>query len=293
MKNRLVIVVDIDPSGPGTYPVNRIEPPPPALETWNNSVKSVEIIDSEWDGRAVLTAHTSPLFRWDFFEDDYMDLYRRAVGAGATIAVHPHEDRDDGGMLYDDPDHMCQVVTGAHKRLTDAGIKPAAFRSSFFAFADHLPGLLSDLNMRVSLSSAPALRASEQGAVWSPQWGPDFTTARMICKENYLHASCDHDTWDVYEVPLGWSGQGTELKMDYLFNEGSSLDSLCNVWERVRRRGADTDRVQTVCFLCHGFGLGDDRWREQALRFIEFVRGCDDELVNVENLAAEIEGGSR
>ncbi len=289
MRHRLAVVVDIDPAGPGTYPENRIEPPPRAAETWEHSLKSVEVVESKWGGKAVITAHTSPLFRWDFFQQPYLELYARAQEAGAAIAIHPHEDRDDGGTRYGERGHMRDVISEACQRLEDAEVEAAVFRSSFFAFADHLPPLLSELGIRVSMCSAPALRAKEEGATWSPQWGDDFTDARFLCKKNYLHADCDHETWDIYEIPLGWSGKGTELKEDYLFNEGSTLESLIDVWEAVRERGDERGEPQTVCFLCHGFGLAQVRWREQALDFVEYVRRQGGQILS----ASELVGGTK
>ncbi len=288
MQNKVVIAVDIDPSGPGTYPVDRIEPPPPAAETWDNAIESVNVIRCEWEGRAVVTVHTSPLFRWDFLSSDYLQLYRRVLSMGGAIGIHPHEDRNNGGNFYDNQEHMRHVIKGVHKTLTQAGIHPQAFRSSFFAFADCLPQLLSQLDIQISLSSAPALRASEEGAEWSPQWGDDFTNARPICRKNYLHGRCQHETWDVYEIPLGWSGETTQLKADHLFNEGSSLENLCSVWRKVRERARSSGEAQTVCFLCHGFGLGDDQWREQALKFIDFVLKSGDKVAAPEELISDI-----
>lgn len=119
----------------------------------------------EAGGAAVRPIHTSPRFRTTFFQEPYAGIARDMAAQGVTLALHPHEDRADGGSLYDDPAHLASVVVQGMAAARDAGLPLSVFRSGGFAFHPCLPPLLAahGLSTRSLRSPRPCRRAAPRG----------------------------------------------------------------------------------------------------------------------------------
>lgn len=270
----LVWLVDADPpsdigGGRGFYPATlRSDPPDEALMR-RRFAAIRDVVLGEAGGEAVLTVHTSPRFRQTFFREPYADIFRDMAAEGVALALHPHEDRADGGSLYDDPAHLRAVVTQGMQAARDAGLALAVFRSGGFAFHPCLPKLLAGHGIGVDLSAAPGLEDTQRHAVWSEAaWRQEWVLDDAVAA--------------VKSVPIGWDGQGTSMDRNYLYNEKCDLASLCRIWDALCAR---PDRPRAVNFLTHGFGLVEERWRRQAAGFLRHVRAHGGRVVSARSLS--------
>jgi hypothetical protein len=266
----LVVLVDSDP--PSSYGEIGLYLPeassdPPNLEVFNERHAAIrEFVRDEVGGKAVVTVHTSQRYRNHMFEPPYVDAWLELSSIGADLALHPHEEREDGTNRYDELDHLERVVEEGHAAASRVGIEFSAFRSGFFAFHRELPRLLADVGIEVDLSAASGLHVPERGVEW-----PDgIDGAHWI-----------HESPPVLEIPLGWSGQGFDLDRDYLFNERQDLAGLKRVYDAIRARPVPDGSSRLVNVLCHGHGLVRPEYREQFASFIEYARSRGGVILDV------------
>lgn len=254
----LLVLIDMDPPSEegdgsrGFYPARPGPPPPEPLMQYRFET-CFDFVRTACAGRAMLTVHTSPRYRNDFLCGPYPARWREAQALGCDLALHPHEDRVDGGSFYGDLAHMCSVIEGALAQAGRVGLRFAAFRSGTFAWGAAMPRLLSEFGFRLDLSALPGSRD------WPANIGP------------YLLAP------DLLEVPLGWNGRGHDFERDTLFNEKADLAALQDVWDALR---SAPEPPIAVNFLCHGFGLVQQRWRDQAEAFLDHVRSTGGTLLS-------------
>ena len=228
-----------------------------------------DVVLGEAGGDAVLTVHTSPRFRETFFRELYAGIFRDMAAEGVVLALHPHEDRADGGSLYDDPAHLRAVVTQALQAARDMGLALSVFRSGGFAFHPSLPSLLAAHGIFVDLSAAPGLADTQRHAIWSAAgWQQEWVLDDAVAA--------------VRNVPIGWDGAGTSMDCNYLYNEKLDLPALCRIWDALSAR---PDRPRAVNFLTHGFGLVEERWRRQAAGFLRHVRAHGGRVVSARSLS--------
>lgn len=204
---------------------------------------------------AVVTVHTSPRYRYDFFTSPYVAEWVACIEAGMALALHPHEDLADGGNQYGDPAHLAAVIRGALGIACQAGLPITAFRSGTFAWNPALPALLHENGMLLDLSAGPGLLMPEKHVAWPAE-----------------AEACSYPGTSVRAVPIGWSGEGNDLDRDYLFVERQDLAGLCRVWDRMRARVQRSGQPARCNLLSHGFGLADPTWRTLSLTFIDHLR---------------------
>ncbi|WP_026379216.1 polysaccharide deacetylase family protein [Afifella pfennigii] len=255
----LIWLIDADPpseagGGKGFYPASASTAPPDAtlMRTRLETIHDVAV--AETGGRAVVTLHTSPRYRSDFFQGPYPAIWRRLVAAGLALALHPHEERANGTTFYDDEKHLRQVIAASLQRARAAQIPLAAFRSGSFSFHPALPAILAEAGIGLDLSAGPGLFDKRRSIDWPAAAAePDFFSRKGL---------------PVLEVPLGWDGENAELDRNYLFNERTDLAGLIRVLDAISARGAARGRPELVNFLAHGFGIADPTWRRQAIAFL-------------------------
>lgn len=256
----LVLLVDADPPSPigggrAFYPAGDGPTPVDARVMVPRLETALRLVEEA--GSGVVTLHTSPRHRADLFAEPYAGLWRAFVAAGATLALHPHEDRADGGSLFRAPGHLEGVLAGRLAHAAALGLPVTAFRAGLFASRRDLGPLLARHGITADLSALPGAVVPEKAIAW-----PAVATAFPLPAD--LDAP-DGATTGVLEIPIGWRGAGTDLGADYLFNERLDLDGLIRVWDGV-------PAAACVNFLCHGFGLAEPRWRDQARRFLDHAR---------------------
>jgi hypothetical protein len=272
----LIWLVDADPpsdgSGRGVYPAGPSTDPPDEALMRRRFAAIRDVVQGEAGGDAVLTVHTSPRFRSTFFREPYAGILRDIAACGVVLALHPHEDRADGGSHYDDAAHLERVIAHAVKASREAGLPLRGFRSGGFAFHPRLPRLLASHGIALDLSAAPGLFDPDRNAVWSEdawrqEWVLGDTEARVA------------------SVPIGWDGAGSRLDRNYLYNEKHNLASLRRVWDALL---ADPGRPRAVNFLTHGFGLVEPSWRRQAVDFLRHVRSSGARVVSARAIAPDM-----
>lgn len=272
----LVWLVDADPPSDiggsrGFYPASSRTDPPDELLMRRRFAAIRDVVVGEAGGDAVLTVHTSPRFRSTFFREPYASIQRDMAAEGIVLALHPHEDRADGGSLYADPAHLERVFTDAMRASRDAGLALSVFRSGGFAFHSCLPGMLARHGITLDLSAAPGLADVERHAVWSEDaWRQEWVLGDARAA--------------VRSVPIGWDGEGTSTERNYLYNEKQDLPSLCRIWDALC---ASSDPPRAVNFLTHGFGLVENGWRRQAERFLRHVRSTGGRIVSARALTPD------
>ncbi|MBX3542388.1 hypothetical protein [Chelatococcus sp.] len=210
--------------------------------------------------------HTSPRYRNDFFEGPYHEFWQQRRAAGTSIALHPHEDREDGSSLYDDLDHLEKVIDMSMTSAVSANISFDIFRSGGFSFHPNLPALLRNVGLAVDCSAAPGQRDISRAMDWPA------TQVSAIGEGERVIA----------EIPLGWNGSGTAFEQDYLYNEKQDLEGLKRVWDYILKQSEASRIPRAVNFLTHAFGLVDPHWREQAIRFLDWACRHGGALVNAE-----------
>jgi len=254
----VVWLIDADPPSPlggrAFYPeVVGGAPPDPVLMA--SRFIALRSAAAEAGVSAVVTLHTSPRHRSTFFSSPYIDEWRACLDAGIALALHPHEDQEDGTNRYADAAHLARVVTEGMAAARAAELPIAAFRSGTFAWNAALPRLLQEAGVPLDLSPGPGLSMPEKNAVWPAE--ADTAPYAGTC---------------VIAVPIGWSGRGSDLGRDYLFVERMDFDSLIAVWDAIRAR-VQRRACKAVCnLLSHGFGLADPAWRSLSLRFLDHIR---------------------
>ncbi|MBS7699859.1 MULTISPECIES: hypothetical protein [unclassified Chelatococcus] len=267
----LIWLIDADPpseagGGKGFYPAARYKTSPDHAVMMHRFQTIASLVDSEAGGMAVITLHTSPRYRKDFFEGPYQEFWQERRRAGTSIALHPHEDREDGSSLYDELDHLERVIEASMRRAASANISFDIFRSGGFSFHPDLPALLRQVGLTADCSAAPGRRDLSRAIDWP---AAQVTAIGEVERE-------------VAEVPLGWNGSGTTLERDYLYNEKQDLEGLKRVWDCILRQSETPRNPRAVNFLTHAFGLVDPRWRDQAIRFLDWACRHGGALVNAE-----------
>ena len=270
----LVWLVDADPPSDiggsrGFYPASARTDPPDESLMQKRFAAIRAVVLGEAGGLAVLTIHTSPRFRTTFFQEPYAGIARDMAAEGVTLALHPHEDRADGGSLYDDPAHLASVIVQGMAAARHAGLPLSVFRSGGFAFHPCLPPLLAAHGLHLDLSAAPGLADVPRHAVWTEAaWQQHHVLGDRAAA--------------VKSVPIGWDGAGTSMDRNYLYNEKHDLAGLCRIWDALC---ADAQHPRAVNFLTHGFGLVEERFRRQAGDFLRYARAHGGRLVSARALS--------
>jgi len=277
----LVLLIDADPpsdvgGGRGFYPATPAGAPPDAGVLTRRFDAIERFLAEAADGIGVVTVHTSPRFRTDLLEGPWPERWRRLAATGATLALHPHEERADGTSLYDDADHLNRVVAGTLARARAEGLALPAFRSGGSSFHPALPDILTAHGIGLDLSAAPGLADPRRAIDWPA--AVETAPAHVGTRGARLP-----------QVPLGWDGEGTDLARNYLFNEKTDLAGLLAVFDAMRRRAETRGDAVPAAFLVHGFGLVDERFRAQAARFLARVTRDGARLADARDFMTEKE----
>lgn len=254
----VIWLIDSDPPSPlggrAFYPETPGAPPPDAALMASRFAAMRDAV-READAPAVVTLHTSPRHRRDFFEAPYVEEWRECLDLGMSLALHPHEDLPDFGNRYGDAAHLARVIEDGMAWARAAGLPLTAFRSGSFAWNAALPALLERAGITLDLSPGPGLTMPEKNVHWPARAeAAPYPGTRLLA------------------VPIGWSGAGTDLDADYLFVERMDVARLARVWDAMRARVQREGRPALCNLLCHGFGLADPAWRALTLRFIDHLR---------------------
>jgi hypothetical protein len=241
--------------------------PPPVVRCAEELAAVVEQLGAFLEGQYALAVHTGTYNRNAFYQEPFLEQYRRAAAQGAGIAIHPHEEIRAKGTGHISADYMRAKVRERKAELLAAGVTPTAYKGGHFSYPAYMTGILDDEDILVDLSSAPGYTEPLCDAQW--------TGAPL--DGGYL--SLEDPTWPegkgtlsrVFEVPLGNDGQNAD-DINTLYNEKSDLENLVRVWTAIRKRAEATGRPHFVHYLFHNTSIAEERWLDQFRRLIDHAR---------------------
>ncbi len=263
----LVPVIDVNwlvfaPFDPGRD--FRIDPP--------NVEKSVgetrelgHLIADFTGGRAVLTPHSGTYCRTGYYEGPILEVYREWAERGGELAVHLHEEIKGGGVRFGEESHVRAVFADCHRRLSQAGLSPVAYRGGHFAYAPFMNGVLRDHGITIDLSCLPSLNKPEREAVWA---SGGVTAYRLA--DDPRDAPGSDEPSDILEIPIGSDGAGAAYG-NFLQIEQSDLDNHTRVWSVIRERAQRCGQAQIVHVLFHTGSMGRPEWVDRFKAFLRFV----------------------
>lgn len=240
---------------------------PDAGEIEANFRKALQVMRTSIDGKFVIGAHYGVYCRDVFYQEPLMSLWHQHIANGGEIALHPHEEIVAKRTFFQEKRHMEFVINSAYEILSEAGIRPTAFRGGYNAYSNHITPILESIGVGVDLSALPGLTKPE----WDVYWANANTSAYYLCSKDFQHSDCQHPRSKVLEIPMATDGAGADLKMNYLYNEASTLENLCRVWNTVREASTPPGKPTIVHFLCHLHAMGDQGLRDRCVRFLEFA----------------------
>ena len=225
--------------------------------------RMVEVIG----GRFVVGVHTSQAFRDTAWTPVLRDTWRAAAEAGATIALHPHEEYlwvERRGQVAA---HWRRVISEGVDRLKAIGLRPTAFRSGYGLFSSSMLPILETAGLRLDFSPAPGWRR----LAGAPGWPGGWTTARWLCSRDPAHLRCGHRPSEILGIPIGGARVDSGKSWRYLVNEHCDLPTLRDIWGRLCQDAKGLPRPRCVNFIWCGYGLERPGLVDQALSFFEYV----------------------
>ncbi|GEM_PF-6338338 len=225
--------------------------------------RTVELIG----GRFVVGVHTSPAFRATAWTPVLRDTWLAAAEAGATIALHPHEEYlwvERRGQVAA---HWRRVISEAIDRLKAIGLRPTAFRSGYGLLSPSMLPILETAGLTLDFSPAPGWRR----LAGAPGWPGGWTSARWLCSRNPAHLRCGHRRSKILGIPIGAARVGSGKRWRYLVNEHCDLPTLQRIWDRLCEDAEGLPGPRCVNFIWCGYGLDRPGLVGQALSFLEYV----------------------
>jgi hypothetical protein len=225
--------------------------------------------------KSIICVHTSPLYRDRFFRPPFIHFWEDWVGQGGELMLHPEEDLyplPEGpikdGTYYKDSRYMERILKEKIEFMREKGLPCAAFRGAFFGLTEQIVGALTRLGVEIDLSCAPGIVLPERAADWADAPASGYYMSR----KSYRRPTRSPGGKAVFEIPLGWDGQGKDLTENYLFHERSTLKKMSGVWNAIVKRSEQTGSPQFVGFLCHTFSMGNARLRTQCENILSYMQ---------------------
>jgi len=223
--------------------------------------KAIEIAKNFMNGKGVFTIHTSPFFRDDFYNPPFLELWKEIVVMGGEVALHPHEDKLDGGTLYDDEEHMRKIIKDVTNKIRNLSLPLYIFRSGYYAWSQFIPEILKELDYKIDISCAPGVVNPNRDVNWIGS--PKYAFYYGKNKQNQHKKS-------YFVIPLGWDEKGNSFESNYLFCERGSLQSLCHVWDSMVKDITSFPKI--VSFLFHTYALYDKKIYNRIVNFIQYAK---------------------
>lgn len=224
--------------------------PPDAKQIHANLRASVGFWKSLTGGKVVFGAHSGTYCRELFYEPMAIEIYHELIANGGEIAVHPHEERVNGGHIIEHLDHMRYIISWKRRQLLDSGITPTAFRLPYNGYVSGITEILEGNELLVDLSGAPEF----VNEYWRSNWEGAPASAWFLGYDDHADPAPKRAS-RVLEVPLGWDGVAPKAG-HYLFCEQTELDRLKQIWDAIVQR-SEREGPQMVYFLCHLHAMPD------------------------------------
>jgi hypothetical protein len=234
----------------------RVEPPPIEQSAQETDALCRLLVDLV-GGKYVLTPHSGTYNRIAFYQDAFLDIYRRAIADGAEVALHLHEEFSGGKTRYGEVEHVRTVFQACRRALIGAGIQPTSYRGGQYAFPPYMASLLQENNIFIDLSCAPGVNQPSRFA----DWPADKLNAWYLANDEQSARA------KVFEIPMGADGAGNQ-PANFLFIERVDLDDLKRIWRTIASRTASEGRPQFVHVLFHTSSIALSDQIEKYKRFM-------------------------
>jgi hypothetical protein len=227
--------------------------------------KTVDEFRTLVDGKCVFAVHSGTYCRKAFYEEPFLEFYRRAVKNGGEICVHTHEEIAGKGTRNHDQDHVTRVIRERKADLVNAGITPTSYRGGHFAYMEYLTPLLDAEELLVDFSCAPEFNEPRWDAVWV---GSPFS-AYYLCPDDRVKTDCATPS-RVLEIPVAADGLGWS-PTNYLYTDESNDEDLRRVWQAVRDRAEKEGAPQVVDMIFHSSSMHRPEIVERLRSFMDHV----------------------
>ncbi|MBW2148452.1 MAG: hypothetical protein JRI22_15670 [Deltaproteobacteria bacterium] len=262
-----VVVIDADPTR-SSFGANNDY----VMKKYNISL---DLVKNYVDGKGTICVHTSPRYRNRFFNTPFIEFWEKWTRQGGELILHPEEDLYStpetalpNGTYYNNIGHMKSIIKEKISFMKQKKLPFATFRGAFFGFTNDIARVLRNEGLNIDLSGAPGIVRPERAADWSD--AP--TSAYYLSNDSYRRPSEKPGKDSVFEIPLGWDGQETDVSRNYLFHERSTYRRMCKVWDAIVERGRKTNSPQFVNFLCHSYSMKTTKLRNQCEKTLLYMR---------------------
>ena len=267
MEPRIYLVVNVD-----------ADPDPVDTPADNDAVlkkyKIVQqLINERCNGKAVISVHSSPLYRERFIQSPFVDFWKEWTLGGGDLVLHMEED------VYALPENRGASSTGSN------------------SMTPKIAEILTELGISVDLSCAPGLIWKERAV----NWASAPLSGYFMSMQSPSRASDSGGQGLLLEIPLGWDGvidgdsAPRKPNHHYLANESSTYEDLCRVWNVILERADNTGNHQAVSLLSHTYTAKTARFYSQLDTFLQFVttnRGIPASLTEIRALVSGATGSA-
>ena len=162
----LVVNVDADPD-----PVDTPADNDAVLEKY----KIVQqLINERCSGKAVISVHSSPLYRERFIQSPFVDFWKEWTSGGGDLVLHMEEDfyalpenRRASSTGFENLEIVEQAMKETVSALSSEGLTCRAYRGGSNSMTPEIAEVLTELGISVDLSCAPGLIWKERAVNWA------------------------------------------------------------------------------------------------------------------------------
>ena len=240
-----------------------------------------DILEQHADAKGLVCVHTSPMYRERFFEDHFMALWEKWVGAGGELILHPEEDlygtpetKQRGGSLYADAEHMESIIVKCTDLMRAAGLPLKIYKGGYHGLTPAIIRILKKVGIEIDVTCAPDV----DWPVKLADWGGAPVSAYYMSEDAQRLASHPADRNQLFEIPFGWDGVKSDtaqrylLNEHYLVNEFSRHEAMCRVWDAIVERAVRLETPQFVGILCHTYTMQDKTYRRRLEQTLHYMR---------------------
>jgi hypothetical protein len=257
-----------------------------------------QLINERCDGMAVISVHSSPLYRERFIQPPFVDFWKEWTSGGGDLVLHLEEDfyalpenRRASSTGFENLEIVEQAMKETLSALASEGLACQAYRGGSNSMTPEIAEVLTELGISVDLSCAP-------GLVWKERvvnWASAPLSGYFMSAQAPARAADPGEQGPLLEIPLGWDGinDGDDVPRKpnhhYLANESSTFEDLCRVWDIILKRADDTGNHQAVSLLSHTHTAKTARFHSQLDAFLRFAttnRGIPASLTEIRTLVS-------
>ena len=263
-----------------------------------------QLINERCNGKAVISVHSSPLYRERFIQSPFVDFWKEWTLGGGDLVLHMEEDvyalpenRSTSSTGFENLEIVEQAMRETLSALSIEGLACRAYRGGSNSMTPKIAEILTELGISVDLSCAPGLIWKERAV----NWASAPLSGYFMSMQSPSRASDSGGQGPLLEIPLGWDGvidgdsAPRKPNHHYLANESSTYEDLCRVWNVILERADNTGNHQAVSLLSHTYTAKTARFYSQLDTFLQFVttnRGIPASLTEIRALVSGATGSA-